>query len=128
MKKSEQIAINEIVEKAIDLFNSKGGIDYKIGKRLRSCSAYVYEDENYCVLRSYNTTIALIDKSNDTLYDFLRKVYGYTSKSAQHIAKFDNDYCQGHWGCAHRYTWRAVWPHPCFTWNIRGDDQTWVKL
>ena len=108
MKKSEQIVINEKVKKAIDLFNKLGGVDHKSAKRLRSCSAYVYDDENYYVLRSYNTIIAIIDTATDTLYDFLRLVYGYTSTSAQHIAKFDHDYSQGTWGCAHRYTWRAV--------------------
>ena len=108
MKKSEQIAINQRVEKAIDIFNAKGGIDHKEGKRLRSCTAWVYENDDYYVLRSYNTTIAFIDKATDTLYDFLRLVYGFTSTSAQHIAKFRHDYGAGKWGCEHEYTYRAV--------------------
>ena len=108
MRKQEQITINKEVENAIDLFNKRGGVDHKQGKRLRSCTAYVYESDDYYVLRSYNTTIAIIDKATDTLYDFLRLVYGFTSTSAQHIAKFDKDYGYGQWGCEHRYTWRAV--------------------
>ena len=108
MRKQEQIAMNKEVENAIDLFKKSGGVDHKQGKRLRSCTAYVYESDDYYVLRSYNTTIAIIDKNTDTLYDFLRLVYGFTSTSAQHIAKFDKDYSYGQWGCARRYTWRAV--------------------
>lgn len=61
-------------------------------KRLRSCTAWVYQTENYYVLRSYNTVIACIDKNTNVLYDFLRLVYGYTSTSAQHISKFRHDY------------------------------------
>ena len=57
----------------------------------------------YYVLRSYNTIVAAIDVSNDTLYDFLRYVYGYTSTSAQHIAKFSCDY-----GCTKHLTYREV--------------------
>ena len=84
-------------------------------KRLRSCSAEVapvIDSETgellYYVLRSYNTVVAAIDVSNDTLYDFLRYVYGYTSTSAQHISKFSKDYGAGKWGCAHRLTYYSV--------------------
>ena len=84
-------------------------------KRLRSCSAEVapvMDAETgklmYYVLRSYRTIVAAIDVSNDTLYDFLRYVYGYTSTSAQHISKFSKDYGMGKWGCAHSLTYREV--------------------
>ena len=52
--------------------------------------------------------MAAIDVRTDTLYDFLRYVYGYTSTSAQHIAKFDKDYGRGKWGCANRVTYRDI--------------------
>ena len=83
--------------------------------RLRSCSAEVFDlvDDTtgevlYHVLRSYNTIVAFIDPTTDTLYDVLRKVYGYTSTSAQHISKFSKDYGIGKWGCANRVTYREV--------------------
>lgn len=61
-------------------------------RKLRSCQANVVFTENYIVLVSYQTPVAFIDCNNDTLYDVLRIVYGYTSTSAQHIAKFRSDY------------------------------------
>ena len=83
--------------------------------RLRSCSATVFDlvDDTtgevlYHVLRSYNTVVAFIDPTTDTLYDVLRKVYGYTATSAQHIAKFSKDYGMGKWGCTNRLTYREV--------------------
>ena len=103
MKKSEQKLINERCMIAYD-----NALEEEIigAKRLRTCSAIVYETENYYILRSYNTVIAVIDKALDTLYDCLRIVYGYTATSAQHISKFDHDYCAGPWGCADRLTAR----------------------
>ena len=84
-------------------------------RRLRSCSAEVFDlvDDTtgevlYHVLRSYNTIVAFIDPTTDTLYDVLRLVYGYTSTSAQHISKFSHDYGAGKWGCAKRVTYRDV--------------------
>lgn len=73
--------------------------------RLRSCQAFTVETDNYIYLKSYNTIIAVIDKTSDTLYDLLRSVYGYTVTSAKHIAKFNNE--MGH-GCENRYTYRDV--------------------
>ena len=61
-------------------------------KKLRSCNAVVFETENYYILRSYSTVVALIDKENFAGFDFLRIVYGYTATSAQHISKFFHDY------------------------------------
>ena len=61
-------------------------------KRLRNCNAKVAEFDNYYVLTSYRTKIALIDKDTNTCYDWLRYIYGYTATSAQHIAKFCDDY------------------------------------
>ena len=122
MKKEMQRQINKAVENEyenlVNELNEKDVNNYykypwfksgkNFGKQLRSCQAYVMETENYYVLKSYNTIIACINKSNDALYDFLRGVYGYTSTSAQHISKFNKDYCKGKWNCAETYTYRTV--------------------
>ena len=113
MNKNEQAAINaQVLAILTDINRFCVTGDFK---RLRSCSAEVapvMDAETgellYYVLRSYRTIVAAIDVSNDTLYDFLRYVYGYTSTSAQHIAKFSKDYGMGKWGCANRLTYREV--------------------
>ena len=114
MKKSEQLAINEQVLTLVNNFNTTNNYTGNF-KRLRSCSAEVapvMDAETgellYYVLRSYNTIVAAIDVRTDTLYDFLRYVYGYTATSAQHIAKFDHDYGIGKWGCTNRLTYRDI--------------------
>ena len=106
MTKNEQLAINEQVLTLIIDFNTTNNYTGNF-KRLRSCSAEVapvIDAETgellYYVLRSYRTIVAAIDVRTDTLYDFLRYVYGYTSTSAQHISKFAQDYGSGRWGCA----------------------------
>ena len=116
MKKSEQLAINEQVLNALTVLNGANvSTRTDLWKQLRSCSAEVapvIDAETgellYYVLRSYNTIVAATDVRTDTLYDFLRYVYGYTSTSAQHISKFDKDYGMGKWGCANRLTYREV--------------------
>ena len=114
MKKSEQLAINEQVLTLVNDFNTTNNYTGNF-KRLRSCSAEVapvIDAETgellYYVLRSYRTIVAAIDVRTDTLYDFLRYVYGYTSTSAKHIAEFGQDYGRGKWGCANRLTYRDV--------------------
>ena len=114
MNKNEQAAINAQVVALVNDFNSTN--NYALNwRRLRSCSAEVapvMDAETgellYYVLRSYRTIVAAIDVRTDTLYDFLRYVYGYTSTSAQHISKFSKDYGSGKWGCAHRLTYYSV--------------------
>lgn len=106
MKKSEQLSINSTILWVIDDCNSYE-CNGRIAK-LRSCQAAVYENEKYYILRSYNTIIAVIDKQTDTLYDFLRLVYGYTATSAQHITKFGKDFGSGKWGVTYRYTYYPV--------------------
>ena len=114
MKKSEQLAINEQVITLVNDFNTTNNYTGNF-MRLRSCSAEVapvIDAETwellYYVLRSYRTIVAAIDVRTDTLYDFLRYVYGYTATSAQHIAKFDKDYGMGKWGCTNRVTYRDI--------------------
>lgn len=83
--------------------------DFISVKRLRRSQAFVYETEHYFYLKSYNTFVALIDKTTDTCYDVLRMVYGYTATSAQHIAKFRADYGQHNGGCQQSYMYKGVW-------------------
>lgn len=110
MKKSEQLAINAKVLEYLQVYND--WVDsrnvFPHWERLRSCSAEVAKVGNWYVLRSYHTIVAIIDTQTDTLIDFLRYVYGYTSTSAQHISKFSKDYGMGKWGCANRLTYREV--------------------
>lgn len=76
-------------------------------KRLRSCTAWVFETENFYILKSYDTFIAAIDKRSNFAVDVLRMVYGYTSTSAQHISKFIHDFTPYPWNSP-RYTWRDI--------------------
>ena len=100
---------NNIIGQAVVYFNEymTSLPAFESVKRLRSCSAEVITTEKYFILRSYKTTVAFIQRDTDTLYDVLRLVYGYTHTSAQHINKFEKDYCKGKWNCAHCYQWRA---------------------
>lgn len=106
MKKAEQRAINEKVEYAIERYNATTNPgDFEKICRLRTCQATVYKSKFYFVLQSYNTVVAIIDKEDMILYDFSRYVYGYTATTAQHIAKFANDYGVSP---SDRYTWKEV--------------------
>ena len=109
MKKAEQIRINRICD---GVFNASirelRRQMYGEPVRLRSCQAYVYETKHFYILRSYNTFIACISKKTDVLYDNLRREYGYTSTSAQHVSKFSKDFGIATWGCETRYTYREV--------------------
>ena len=109
MNKKLQIMANNEVLAAIGRYNEEiKHCTLGKGKRLRTCNAYVYETPSFYVLRSYNTVVAIIEKSTDTCYDFLRGVYGYTHTSAQHISKFDKDYSRSKFGCDERVTYRDV--------------------
>lgn len=111
MKKAEQMEINVNIEiewgKAYPQY-LQALCDCVAPKRLRTCSARVIETEDYYFLVSYSTMVAFISKETDTLYDALRWVWGYTSTSAQHIAKFRHDYGQGKWGVSHELRWYHV--------------------
>ena len=105
MKKSEQKLINERCAIAYETATSEQWNARAI-KQLRTCKAWVFETDEFYILQSYQTVVAVIDKCTDTLYDCLRTVYGYTATSAQHIAKFNKDYGAGAWGCQERLTAR----------------------
>lgn len=112
MKKSEQIIINDLCDmmwdNAMREFVEEFSYKNTPWERLRSCQAWTVETDNYVFLKSYETIIAVIDKSTGTLYDMLRSVYCYTSTSAQHISKFYKDYGKYEWGCKARVTYREV--------------------
>lgn len=104
MKKQEIINENIITLDALKTFYEyvpRNRINYANFTRLRSCNAMVATLSGYTVLISYNTLVAFI--KDGILYDVLRYVYGYTSTSTQHIAKFANDY-----SAKERHTWREV--------------------
>lgn len=106
-KRERQAFCNQICKEVYDDAIAELNAACKF-KRLRSCSAVVFETEHYFILQSYRTPIAVIAKSTDTLYDALRYVYGYTATSAQHISKFEKDYCRGKWNCEMRLTFRGI--------------------
>ena len=108
MTKRDQIADNAIVEQYIDELNAEFSVTYlEYVGRLRKCKAYVYRTTHFTVLRSYNTIVAAVyhrtPEAAPVFIDFLRFVYGYTSTSAQHIAKFKHDYYNGK---GFEYRWR----------------------
>lgn len=109
MTKDCQVEINkkvdEVYEEIYNLCMYEGASEWK---RLRTCSAYVCKLGRFYILKSYRTIVAAIDTDGDICYDFLRKVYGYTATSAQHITKFEIDYGTVKWGCTERLTWREV--------------------
>ena len=60
-------------------------------ERLNRCHAWYGAQtvtSDIVILRSYQTVIAIYDKRENTVYDFLRAVHGYTATSCQHIRKF----------------------------------------
>ena len=98
MKKSERIAMQKAINETVEVARANALTDYAAMHgmhgwcQLRSCQAHVITTPNYYILQSYNTFVAVINRSTGACYDFLRTVYGYTATSAQHIAKFRSDY------------------------------------
>ena len=102
MTRQEQLIINDYCEREIPIVESELANIVSV-KRLRTCKAYVYETDSYYILKSYATVVAFIRKDDLECFDILRMVYGYTATSAQHIAKFKNDY-----HAVSTQTWREV--------------------
>ena len=104
MDKKSQAITNDVVvmhaNKCLQEYNAQKS-NYCI--RLRTCQAWIFPTQNYYILCSYNTPIACIEKATGCCFDFLRYVYGYTATSAQHIAKFRNDY-----GTGKSMMWREI--------------------
>lgn len=102
MTRQEQLIINDYCEREIPIVESELANIVSM-KMLRTCKAYVYETDSYYILKSYSTVVAFIRKDDGECFDILRKVYGYSSTSAQHIAKFRKDY-----NANDVHTWREV--------------------
>lgn len=63
-------------------------------KKLRNCNAVVYETENYIILQSYYTKVAVYSKQHKCLY--VHSWASVTSRKVttnQQISKFIKDYC-----------------------------------
>ena len=106
VKKQEQEVINYVSKNLYDMAMSESATTAK--KRLNKCYAWVYETENFYVLQSYKTVVAVIEKGSDILADVLRLVYGYTISSAQQIAKFRRAYGIDKKGCKIEYRYYPV--------------------
>lgn len=112
MKKSEQIAINAIVENAAEIgFGIWNKNNHGNGKQLRSMNARVYKIGNYYFLVSYETLVAFINGCGEC-FDVMRmnefkkvtKRYycggyyeeteytNYSRSSARQISTFFRDY------------------------------------
>lgn len=89
-----QSEINAYILDVIDTYINPEMNSMIYYSRLRNCSASVYETEHFYVLKSYDTFVASYNKETHEFIDFLRYVYGFTSTSAQHIAKFKNDFAR----------------------------------
>lgn len=100
VQEAVNFCVKENIRRAMNEFTAYG---YISEKRLRSCTARVYETNNYYLLKSYDTFIASINKEDGKLFDALRLVYGFTSTSAQHISKFWHDYGHGE-----KFTFRYI--------------------
>lgn len=100
VQEAENFCVKENFNRAMKEYYTKG---YLTRKQLRSCTALVYETENYYVLQSFNTFIASVNKEDGKLFDALRMVYGFTSRSAGQIAKFWHDY-----GYGEKFTFRYI--------------------
>ena len=58
--------------------------------KLYSCNAEIWEYKGFIALVSYYTPIAVYTPDDESLYDCLRIVFGYTATSSKHISKFSN--------------------------------------
>lgn len=71
--------------------------------RLYNCNARYCVTDNYAILQSYSTIIAVQNLDTACCYDLLRCEYGYTATSAQHVSKFKHFF-----RALNTYTWRYV--------------------
>lgn len=110
MKKNEQTEVNHYIENIVNDINALLRTEKPIKwKQMYRCSADTcIVKGDWVLLRSYSTIVAAYNIYTGELFDFLRLVYGYTSTSAQHIAKFRN-YCRYEYGNDPSiYRWYAV--------------------
>ena len=100
----DNIAAKAIFNSAFDELDKMKVYNYR---RLRTCNAYVFETDNFYLLKSYDTFIAAIDKNSYHIADVLRMVYHYTNTSNQHICKFIHDYAPSTHNF-YRFTYRCI--------------------
>lgn len=105
----KQDSINSYILDTIESQINPEMHDMVYHSRLRTCSAWVYETEHFYVLKSYNTFVASYNKETHEFIDFLRYVYGFTSTSAQHIAKFHIDFARKANSCLTYYEIPSKW-------------------
>ena len=101
IQKLENQLVEHAWEKAKKVWDNASKELYEL-ERLDYCQAWTYQTSGYSFLVSYQTIVAFVDY-NDNMYDVLRLVYGYTSTSAKHIAKFRNKFRH-----ISEHTWRKV--------------------
>lgn len=92
MTRDEQLVINKQCDAYLYLMQAEMEKYFEKKERLNTCQAWIYRTESFLVLKSYNTIVAFIDMRTAKGYNVLRKVYGYTSTSNQHIWKFFKKY------------------------------------
>lgn len=90
MKRNEQMKINAICVAYSKLAAADGERWHSDFVRLNKSSAATCRTNDFEVLRSYNTIVALYHIKTGLLVDILRREYVYTATSTQHIAKFRN--------------------------------------
>lgn len=90
MKRNEQMKINALCVAYSKLAAQDAELWHSDFVRLNKCTAATCRTNDFEVLRSYNTIVALYHIKTGLLVDILRREYGYTATSAQHIAKFKN--------------------------------------
>lgn len=105
-KMNEQFVENEMVNAILierDNTPYSKSVARQTLERLNSCQAWTYEESYFIVLISYSTEVACIDMRTGICYDYLRKAYGYTATSAQHISKFMKKF-----GVTQKVTYRPI--------------------
>lgn len=90
MKRNEQMKINALCVAYSKLAAQDAERWHSNFVRLNKCIAATCRTNDFEVLRSYNTIVALYHIKTGLFVDILRREYGYTATSAQHIAKFKN--------------------------------------
>lgn len=99
MKKNEQMKINALCVAYSKLAAKDAERWHGDFVRLHKCSAAVCRTNDFEILRSYNTIVAMYHIKSGILIDILRREYGYTATSAQHIAKFRKIMTQRYGSC-----------------------------
>ena len=96
VKKQEQEVINYVSKNLYDMALKEECI--KPSKSLHNCNARVFETENFYILQSYSTIVAVIEKHSDIMADVKFMNYDFEASdhtcktTSQHIRKFCKDY------------------------------------